>query len=81
MSVKQAEIDKILENATKVASAMTNYTAMSLRPRPSSITIKRYEAVYLDPHSMLVVMIASGTDSVKTKNIKFAFGLVCACLS
>ncbi len=75
LSVKQAEIDKILENATKVASAMTNYTAMSLRPRPSSITIKRYEAVYLDPHSILVVMIASGTDSVKTKNIKLAFGV------
>jgi len=73
LSVKQAEIDKILENATKVASAMTNYTALSLRPRPSSITIKRYEAVYLDPRSILIVMIASGSDSVKTRNIKLPF--------
>ena len=75
LSVKQAEIDKILENATKVASAMTNYTALSLRPRPSSITIKRYEAVYLDPYSILIVMIAAGVESVKTKNIKLAFSV------
>ena len=75
LTVKQAEIDKILENATKVASAMTNYTALSLRPRPSSITIKRYEAVYLDPTTVLVVMIANGADSVKTKKIKLPFSI------
>lgn len=84
LSVKQAEIDKILENATKVASAMTNYTALSLRPRPSSITIRRYEAVYLDPHSILIVMIAGGVDSVKTRNVKLAFEVnedIIKCLS
>lgn len=70
LSVKMSEIDKILENATKVASAMTNYTALSLRPRPSSITIKRYEAVYLDAYSFIIVMIANGSDSVKTKKVK-----------
>ena len=75
LSVKMSEIDKILENATKVASAMTNYTALSLRPRPSSITIRRYEAVYLDPRSYLIVMIASGVDSVKTRNIKTQFDI------
>ena len=75
LSVKQAEIDKILDNATKVASAMTNYTALSLRPRPSSITIKKYEAVYLDPYSFIIVMIASGSDSVKTRNVKLPFSV------
>ncbi|MBO5313522.1 MAG: heat-inducible transcription repressor HrcA [Clostridia bacterium] len=73
LSVKMSEIDKILENATKVASALTNYTALSLRPRPSSITIRKYEVVYLDPTSILIVMIASGVDSVKTKNVKLGF--------
>jgi heat-inducible transcriptional repressor len=68
-----SEIDKILEKARKAASAMTNYTAMSLRPRPSTITIKRYETVYLDKRSFVLIMIASGTDSVKTKNIKLDF--------
>ena len=73
LSVKQSEIDKILEDATKVASAMTNYTALSLRPRPSSITVKRYEVVYLDPTTILIVMIANGADAVKTKKVTLDF--------
>lgn len=73
LSVKMSEIDKILDNATKVASAMTNYTALSLRPRPSSITIKKYEVVYLDSLSYLIIMIAQGTESVKTKKVSLSF--------
>ena len=73
LSVKMSEIDKILENARKAASAMTNYTALSLRPRPSSIAIRRYETMYLDPHSFILVMVALGSDAVKTKNIKPSF--------
>lgn len=73
LSVKMSEIDKILDNATKVASAITNYTALSLRPRPSSIMIKRYETVYLDSRSFVLIMIASAQDTVKTKNVKLPF--------
>ncbi len=73
LSVKKNEIDKILDKATKVASAITNYTALSLRPRPSAITIRRYETVYLDPHSFIIVMIAGMHDTVKTKNISLSF--------
>ena len=75
LSVKMSEIDKILENATKVVSAMTNYTALSLRPRPSDITIRKFEAVYLDAYGFIVVMIADRGDSVKTKNIKLSFAV------
>ncbi len=73
LSVKMSEIDNILEKARKAASAMTNYTAVSLRPRPTNITIRRYETMYLDPHSFILVMVASGSDNVKTKNIKPTF--------
>jgi heat-inducible transcriptional repressor len=72
LSVKMSEIDKILENATKAASNITNYTAMSLRPRPSSITIKKFETVYLDERNFIIVMI-SAQDSIKTKSIKLPF--------
>ena len=73
LSFKMSEIDKILDNATKVASAMTNYTALSLRPRPSSITIKKYEVVYLDPRSYLIIMIPQGVEAVKTKRVNLSF--------
>lgn len=72
LSVKMSEIDKILENATKAASAITNYTAMSLRPRPSLITIKKYETVYLDERNFIIVMVAAG-DTIKTKSVKLPF--------
>ena len=75
LSVKMSEIDKILENARKAASAMTNYTAMTLRPRPSNITIKRYEVVYLDQRSILFVMVASAADAIKTKSVKLGFDI------
>ena len=75
LNVKKNEIDKILEKATQVASAITNYTALSLRPRPSSISIRKYETVYLDSHNLIIVMIASLHDTVKTKNVKLSFGV------
>lgn len=81
LSVKQSEIDKILENATKVVSQMTNYTALSLRPRPSFVTIKRYETVYLDPYSFILIMVSNGGDSVKTRNIKLGFSLEATAVS
>ena len=73
LTVKKAEIDKILENARKVVSAMTNYTALSLQPRPASIAVRRYQVMYLDPHSFILIMVTSLTDEVKTKNIKPPF--------
>ena len=75
LSVKKTEIDKILEKATQVVSAITNYTALSLRPRPSNITIRRYETVYLDSHNIIIVMIASLHDTVKTKSVKLDFSV------
>ncbi|MBO5440766.1 MAG: heat-inducible transcription repressor HrcA [Clostridia bacterium] len=75
LSVKKNEIDKILEKATQVASAITNYTALSLKHRPSAITIRKYETVYLDSFNFIIVMIASLHDSVKTRNIKLPFAV------
>ena len=73
LSYKKLEIDKILEKATQLASSLTNYTALSLRPRASAISIKRYEAIYLDPHSFIIVMVAFMGNVVKTANIKLPF--------
>ena len=84
LSFKMSEIDKILDNATKVASAMTNYTALSLRPRPSSVTIKKYDTVYLDSRSYLIIMITQATESVKTKRVNLSFDITpedVSCLS
>jgi heat-inducible transcriptional repressor len=67
------EIDQLLEKATQVASAITNYTALSLRPKQSTIAIRRYEAVYLDSHSFIIVMVSAISDVVKTTTVKLPF--------
>ena len=72
LSVKMSEIDKILENARKAASAMTNYTALTLRSSPTNVTVKKYEVVFLESRNILLVMVTVN-DSVKTRNIKLPF--------
>ena len=45
LHAKLSEIDKILEQAARVASSMTNYTALAVKTSSSSLTVSRFEAV------------------------------------
>lgn len=73
MHTKMTELDKLLERATKIASSMTNYTGLSMKPRPRSATIERFETIPLDESSFVLVMLTN-VNSVKTKYIKLGFG-------
>ncbi len=68
---KMAELDHILLTASKVASNLTNYTAFAIKPRASSVTIRRFDAMYLDDHSFVLVLVASN-GQVKTKTVRLA---------
>lgn len=70
---KKLEVEKLLDKATQLASSLTNYTALSLRPRASAITVRKYETIYLDSRSFILVMVAFMGDVVKTANIKLPF--------
>lgn len=65
---KMNELDQVLETATKLASNMTNYTGFAIRPKFVSNSISKFEAIAIDEHRMLLVMITSA-GSVKTKKI------------
>lgn len=65
---KMAELDQILVDASKVASNLTNYTAFAVQSKPKAQTFKRFDCVYLDGHSFILVMVTS-SNRVKTKNI------------
>ena len=69
LHAKLSEIDKILEQATKVASAMTNYTALAVKAASASTTVTRFDTIYLDEHTFLLVMIPS-QGAPKTKTVK-----------
>ena len=69
MKIKMAELDQILTTASKVASNLTNYTGFAIKPRASSVNITRFETLYIDDHSFVLVMLLS-SGAVKTKNVR-----------
>ena len=64
-----AEIDQILETASKLASAMTNYTGIAIKPKASSVTMSKIEVISIDTTHFAMVLITSG-GTVKTKKVK-----------
>ena len=68
MKIKMAELDRILDNASKVATSLTNYTGFAVKPRSHSVTVRRFETAFIDNHSFILIMVASD-GSVKTRNI------------
>ena len=69
LKAKMTEIDQILETASKLASSMTNYTGIAIKPKASSVTMSRFEMISIDSHTFAMVMISS-TGVVKTKKVK-----------
>ena len=65
---KMNELDQILLTASKLAGNLTNYTSFLIKPKASSVSIKRFDVIYIDRHSLLLVMI-SDTGAVVTKRL------------
>lgn len=63
-----AEVDKLLETATQLAAALTNYTSIAIKPGQSAAVITKFRLVFItDEMLMLVMLMADGT--VKTSQI------------
>ncbi len=71
LKVKMAELDHILLTASKVASNLTNYTAFAIKPRSLSVTIKRFDAVFMDTETFILVLVTSA-GRVKTKTVRLS---------
>ena len=68
---KMTELDQILENASRLASNITNYTGFAVKPKFVSNSISKFEAISIDDYNLLLVMILSG-GTVKTKKIRMS---------
>ncbi len=68
MKVKLSELDRILENASKAASTLTNYTGFAVKAREHALTINKYETAMIDAHSFILILVASN-GTVKTRNL------------
>ena len=72
LKIKMGELDKILKVASKVASNITNYTGIAIKPKQSLVKVLKYELVGIDLRQFAVVMILS-TGAIKTKKVKTNF--------
>ncbi|MBE6718711.1 MAG: heat-inducible transcription repressor HrcA [Ruminococcaceae bacterium] len=68
-SSKEAELDRIIEQAGRLFSSITNYTAITVKPRPVQVVITNFNTVFVDSHSFVLVMV-SNTGVANTKLIK-----------
>ena len=71
---KMNELDQILLAASRLAGNLTNYTSFVMKPRASSVSIKRFDVIYVDRHSLLLVMISDG-GAVVTKRLSIEQGV------
>lgn len=76
---KMNELDQILLAASKVAGNLTNYTSFVIKPKASQVRIKRFDVIYVDRHSLLLVMISeSGTVVTKRLSLEMSVSEVTA---
>lgn len=68
MKIKMAELDSILDKASRVATELTNYTGFAIKPRAHSVTVNKYEIALIDPHSFILIIVTV-TGAVKTRNV------------
>ncbi len=65
LKAKAAELDKLLDNASRVMTALTGYTSLSVKPQNVSPSVMKFSVIRVDNITLLLVMILeSGT--VKT---------------
>ncbi len=67
LRVKMGELDQILSAASNLASSLTNYTGFAVRPKLGSVTVSKFEGIYLESDHFILVAVLS-TGSVKTKH-------------
>ncbi len=67
---KQMELDSIMQTAVTLASKLTNYTALAVKPRQPRIVVTRYELIRLDDTTVVLIMVIGNV--VKSKYIRSA---------
>lgn len=72
---KQQELDKILSEASRLAGSMTNYTAITVKPRIDASKIIRFEAMYFDSRNLVLAMLFANGNA-KTRNLRLSFDVL-----
>jgi heat-inducible transcriptional repressor len=71
LSAKIEELNKLMSDVGHLASELTSYPALTLSA-PQSATIKRFDLIYIDPNTFIIVLLLSN-NTVKNKLIHLPF--------
>lgn len=72
LKLKAAEIDRILDRATKLMSMLTNYTGLALKRVQNHPTVARFDIMYLSPRAFVLIMLTDA-GTVKTRQLRLGF--------
>jgi len=68
LKARTEQLDRIIDDAGKLASALTNYPAISVKSNKRRQVVKRFSVMQNDACNFLLIMLI-GRDTVRTKNI------------
>lgn len=74
LTFKLSELDKIVHNMGKIASHLSNYTAVTMQPKEKGAFVKRFEIMKLDEKNFVLIMITS-TELVKSSHLHSSFDI------
>ena len=69
LTARMTALDKLVERASGVMSALTNYTGVAIRQKPRKIGVVMFRVLMLGEYDFLLVMVTAG-NSVSTKEIR-----------
>lgn len=73
LNLKAQRLDQMMNDLGKLAADMTNYPALALTAQASE-TIRRFELVYVDANTFIIVLLLSGNE-VKNKLVHLPFSV------
>lgn len=65
MHTKVRELDRLIEEAGRIISSLTNYASVAVTPTMTQISIRRFEIIAVDQMNFVIVVV---TDSGTVKN-------------
>ena len=68
LNAKLQQLDDTISDVSRLASQLTDYPALALTAQ-SSVTIKRFDLIYVDANTFIIVLMLSG-NSVKSKLVR-----------
>lgn len=63
------QLDRIIDDAGRLISTLTNYPAIAVRSHPRSQTVRRFNLVLMDTYSFLLIMVVSESNVI-TKTVR-----------